>query len=260
MLEDLNAPSIVTALQHRILSAGEERDIAVRAAAGDAAAREALVGHNLRFVAHRARAYAGRGVPLADLFQEGACGLVRAAAKFDPSRGVRFTTYAGWWIDAGLQDAIRTAQPVVLPRPVEARRRRVMAAMPAAGTDVAALAAAAGVTPAHAVEGIAIARLQQPAAIDAAVVAFEDRTAPSVDEQASVALRRRGAEQLLHECGSVTGRILRMRFGFDDDRERTYAEIAGDLGSNRETVRLAACRALARLQSSRSAGALRDAC
>jgi RNA polymerase sigma factor (sigma-70 family) len=257
MVEDLNAPSIVAALQHRILSAGEERDIAVRAAAGDAAAREALVGHNLRFVAHRARAYAGRGVPLADLFQEGACGLVRAAAKFDPSRGVRFTTYAGWWIDAGLQDAIRTAQPVVLPRPVEARRRRVMAAMPAAGPDVAALA---GVTPAHAEEGIAIARLQRPAAIDAAVVAFEDRTAPSVDEQASVALRRRGAEQLLSECGTVTARILRLRFGFDDDRERTYAEIAGDLGSNRETVRLAACRALARLQSSRSAGALRDAC
>jgi RNA polymerase primary sigma factor len=260
MHEDLNIPPLSAALSHGVLTVTEEHALATRSAAGDTAARDALVCHNLRLVAQRANAFAGRGVPLADLFQEGVCGLVRAAQKFDPSRELRFSTYAVWWIRFGLQEAVRTAQPVVLPRPVEARRRRVVAVLGGGEPDLAAVAAATGLAPGHAAQGVALARLQQPLSIEADPVGHEDRTAPPIDEQVCAALRRRDAARMLDGCESFTGAVLRLRFGFDDGVDRTFAEVAAAIGSNRETVRLVERRALAELSTSARAEALRDAC
>jgi RNA polymerase primary sigma factor len=90
-------------------TAEEEQACARLAALGDAAARQRLVEANLRFVISVAKRYQNKGVPLEDLVNEGNIGLIRAAARFDPDRGVRFVTYAVWWIRQAMLNALRPA-------------------------------------------------------------------------------------------------------------------------------------------------------
>ncbi len=86
-----------------MLSREEELDLARRSLNGDAAAAGQLVRSHLRFVVKIARKYRNYGFPMNDLVQEGTLGLMQAARKFDPSRDVRFSTYAMWWIRAAIQ-------------------------------------------------------------------------------------------------------------------------------------------------------------
>ncbi|MDH3733609.1 MAG: RNA polymerase sigma factor RpoD/SigA [Gemmatimonadota bacterium] len=89
-----------------LLSAEEEVQLAARARAGDGEARRRLATANLRFVVSMARRYQGNGLPLSDLVNEGNIGLLRAAERFDETRGVRFVSYAHWWIRRAIVDAI----------------------------------------------------------------------------------------------------------------------------------------------------------
>ena len=84
----------------------EEFAVASRARAGDFAARQSMIEHNLRLVVSMARAYRGRGVPMADLIEEGNLGLMHAIDKFEPQRGFRFSTYATWWIRQSMDRAL----------------------------------------------------------------------------------------------------------------------------------------------------------
>lgn len=81
-----------------LLSADEEAELARAAQAGDEEARRRLSEANLRLVVSVAKRYAGRGLPFLDLIQEGNLGLMKAAEKFEPDRGFKFSTYATWWI------------------------------------------------------------------------------------------------------------------------------------------------------------------
>src|SRR5262249_40611504 len=99
-----------------LLSAAEERGLAYRVEGGDCAARDRMVRANLRLVVNIARSYAGKGLALEDLIAEGNLGLVRAVEGFDPSLGVRFSTYASYWIKQSIKRAvINTAKAVRLP-------------------------------------------------------------------------------------------------------------------------------------------------
>jgi RNA polymerase sigma-32 factor len=96
-----------------LLDRETEHDTAVRAAAGDAAARELLVRSNLRFVISLAVQHQRKGVRLADLIAEGNIGLLIASQKFDPTRGTRFVSYAGFWIRAYILDLVVRSAAVV---------------------------------------------------------------------------------------------------------------------------------------------------
>ncbi len=91
----------------------EEFDTATLARAGDFAARQSLIEHNLRLVISIARNYSGRGLPLADLIEEGNLGLMHATAKFEPERGFRFSTYATWWIRQAVERALMNQGRVI---------------------------------------------------------------------------------------------------------------------------------------------------
>ncbi len=99
-----------------LLSAGEERALGRRIQSGDLAAREHLVRANLRLVVSIAKLYSDRGLSLQDLIAEGNIGLLKAAEKFDPEAGCRFSTYGSWWIKQAIRRALtNTVQSVRVP-------------------------------------------------------------------------------------------------------------------------------------------------
>src|SRR5262245_54617708 len=105
----------------RLLTAADEARLARRIERGDLAAKDELVTANLRLVHALAQPYRNRGVPFEDLVQEGSLGLIRAAEKFDHRRGLKFSTYAAWWVRRSIMDALSNAQAIRIPP--SARRR-----------------------------------------------------------------------------------------------------------------------------------------
>lgn len=92
--------------EYGVLDANEEIELANRVQQGDPRALDRLVLHNTRFVISVAKRYQGRGTPLSDLISEGNLGLIEAAKRFDPELGMRFTTYAVWWIKKSILESI----------------------------------------------------------------------------------------------------------------------------------------------------------
>lgn len=119
----------------------EEFAVAVRVKAGDFAARQSMIEHNLRLVISIAKGFMGRSVPLSDLIEEGNLGLMHAIDKFEPERGFRFSTYATWWIRQSIDRAlIYQGRTVRLPVNVVRELQRVLRAKRALESDSAFVA------------------------------------------------------------------------------------------------------------------------
>src|SRR5207247_8767294 len=112
--------------RYPLLTASEEVELAKRIERGDHAAKERMINSNLRLVVHNARRYAGLGVSLGDLVQEGVIGLNRAVEKFDWRKGFKFSTYATWWIRQACQRAVANPSKTIrIPVHVDARRAKM---------------------------------------------------------------------------------------------------------------------------------------
>ena len=109
----------------RLLDAAEEARLARRIERGDPEAKERMIESNLRLVHAVARTYRGSDVPYTDLVQEGTVGLIRAVARFDHRRGLKFSTYAVWWIRRSMLDAIAASSMIRIP----AKARQQLAAV-----------------------------------------------------------------------------------------------------------------------------------
>jgi RNA polymerase primary sigma factor len=231
--------------------------------------KERLVVGNLRLVVLFARRYLGRGVPLLDLVQEGNLGLMRAADKFDHTRGFRFSTYAVWWIKQAIQRALldRTLR---LPVHVADDRRRVAKVRASYLTQhleeatTAEIARLSGLAPER-VESIL--RLPgQPTSLDAPLGEEGDATLADLVASehalpdAAAALRALGGhlEALLGMLTAREQRVLRMRFGIGGGHEHTLEEVGLALSLTRERIRQIEHAALDKLRARESRVELRS--
>ena len=245
-----------------LLSRDEEMALARKAFRGNIAAQEKLARHNVRFVVSVAKKFQNRGVPLMDLIGEGNVGLMTAARKFDPDRGVKFISYAVWWIRQAIQAAIaRHGRPVRVPlnRTADLNRlgRATVLLTERLGRipTTAELVEATGLTrdAVRALSALHIEALR----LDHPVREADDRgrmerfvplTQEGTDATALANSRTNDLEAALAALPPRDAKVLRLYFGLDDGKSRTLEEIGRMMGVTRERIRQLRDRALRQLR------------
>jgi RNA polymerase primary sigma factor len=256
-----------------IEEAQEERELARRARTGDKEAAERLVTANLRFVISYVKKYQGRGLGLAELVCIGNEGLLKAVKKFDPEKGVKFISYAVWWIRQTVLQALaeqtrsvriplnQNSNLVKLSR-TETALTQILGRSP---TDQE-IADEMGepVETVRALRRVAASELSLDAPIDRGdrdSASFGERFAgveaedieETVESQAQREFLDRMFEKYLTERER---RILYLYYGLDDGEERTLEEIGSLLGVTRERIRQIRNRAFEKLRESPDGEAL----
>jgi RNA polymerase nonessential primary-like sigma factor len=243
-----------------LLDAQQEWSLAERVQAGDADARSQLIEANLRLVVAVARAYVGRGVPMLDLIAEGNLGLIRAVEKFDPSRRLRFSTYAVWWIRQSVQQALmqqgRTVRvPVNVLREFAQllRARRQFIAQHTRVPTIDELAQVAGKSTQEVNQ--LFSATERISSLDAPLSDNDDRALIEqlvIEGDASTKSSDASSGRIAALIAQLPDRqrfVLERRFGLNDRGVQTLAEIADELGLTRERVRQIQTEALNRLRA-----------
>ena len=255
-----------------LLSAEEEIELASRMAQGDPYARKRLSEANLRLVVSIAKKYVGRGMQFLDLIQEGNLGLIKAVEKFDYTKGYKFSTYATWWIRQAITRAIadqaRTIRiPVHMVETITKVKKVSSLLLHRNGHEPTADEIAKEINlPVERVREI-IRISQDPVSLETPIGEEEDShlgdfipddDAPAPAEAASLTLLK---EQLSDVLATLTDReekVLRLRFGLTDGRQRTLEEVGREFNVTRERIRQIEAKALRKLRHPSRSRKLKD--
>ena len=255
--------------RYPLLASTDEATLARRIRAGDRRALDRLVCANLRFVVSIAKKYQHQGVPLSDLIDEGNLGLIRAAERFDETKGVKFISYAVWWVrQAVVQAVAEHGHPMRVPVGRVGVLRRVARHADALRQELgreptrAEVIEDSGVSEAEAAITLPIAR--SAVSLDEALGDDDARLLDYLADDTAVPPDREAAQDELAvsidaALGQLKGReatVIRLYFGFDDGDPMTLEAIGERLGVTRERVRQLKERALSRLRKSKIAPAL----
>jgi len=244
-----------------LLTIRDEQELAKRIGEGDSAARDRMVRANLRLVVNIARGYAGKGLGLQDLIEEGNLGLLRAVEGFDPAMGTRFSTYASYWIKQSIKRAlINGGKTIRIPaymvellskwRRASARLTEELGRTP---------------TPEEVARVLGLARKKLPI-IKKAIKIYNltpqtdqadsgwslgdmvmDENAKTPDDVLLNTDNLRHVMEMLKVMDTREATVLRMRFGLDEQDPKTLKEIGESMGLTRERVRQIETEALAKL-------------
>jgi RNA polymerase primary sigma factor len=251
------------AWQHRLLSREEEAELSARIHQGDEAAWRELVRCNLRLVVSIARRYAGQGLEVADLVQEGNLGLMRAAWGFDAGFGTKFSTYATWWIKQAMGRAVSNKASLVrVPvhaadqeRLVNGARERLQAAT-GHEPSIEELSESVGKSPREVMD-ILTAR-KSVVSYDVPISSEEDGSLSELlaDEAAANAEElfmedalKGSVHDLLAKLSERERRVVELRYGLDGGRCATLGEVGEQIGVTRERVRQIQNSALRKLRA-----------
>lgn len=244
-----------------LLSQEEEASLAKSKCQGDEKAKEKLINSNLRLVVKIAKNYTSLEPSIIDLIQEGNLGLIRAAEKFDPKIGCRFSTYASYWIKHYITRFIakrsRTIRVPIRKGDLHkkiTKARELLLSENGHEPTVLDLAVLLGV---HEKEVRDIQEVFQPTvSLDnplndtdfSLLEVVEDATTVSPDYHVTRSELKEELESAMNSLLENEKKILRMRFGFDDDRPVTLKELGDEFGVSAETVRQIESRAMNKIK------------
>jgi RNA polymerase primary sigma factor len=256
--------------RHELITPDKEKELGALAQLGDEDAIQELARANLRFVISVAKKYQNRGVSLTDLIQEGNVGLVTAARKFDPEQGVKFISYAVWWIRQAILASLANhgrAVRVPLNRASDLARifREKERLKQEKGREPSSeeLAEATELTPelVESLQTLNAAEIRLDAPIgdseDSQLVErfiTEEAAEPEIEVESR--LLTEAITEALETLEARDAKVLRLYFGLEGEREHTLEEIGNMLGVTRERIRQLRDRALRRLREGERGSAL----
>jgi RNA polymerase primary sigma factor len=253
-----------------LLTAEEERALGYRARQGDKEALQKLIESNLRFVIKIAKKYRKSGLPFLDLINEGNLGLIEAARRFDPDRKVRFTSYAVWWIRQAILHYLSEASQVFRLAPKTANILYRVA------TTLSKRRSETNESPSREelAKEIGVSLRELNASLDAAAGtlsidhpideegdltlgdALEQTTISSAETDVIGLHLKEQVEKSLGSLSEMEEKVLRLRFGLDDDTPLTLKQIGDKMRLSRERIRQIEVQALNKLRRSPDAGSL----
>ncbi len=256
--------------RHELISPDREKELGARAQLGDEDAVQELARANLRFVISVAKKYQNRGVSLTDLIQEGNVGLVTAARKFDPEQGVKFISYAVWWIrQAILASLANHGRSVRVPLNRASDLARIFREKERLKQDLGRepspeeLSQATDLTPEliESLQTLNAAEIRLDAPIgdseDSQLVErFINEEAAEPEQDVEANLLSESVRSALETLEPRDAKVLTLYFGLEGEREHTLEEIGNMLGVTRERIRQLRDRALRRLREGNKGSAL----
>lgn len=236
------------------------------------AARDHIIKANTRLVVSIAKRYMGHAIPFLDLIQEGNLGLMKAVEKYDVHRGFRFSTYATWWIRQSITRSISDqARTIRVPVHMTDRIRQIYKITHELEQDLGRVP-----KPEELAEklGLDVKKINWilkvsmlPLSLDSPVgdnddsdlgMFIEDNSNPTPMESAYQSLLKEKIEEILGTLSPREARVLRLRFGLDNDKAYTLEEVGEKFGLTRERIRQIEGKALRRLRHPRRARQLKE--
>ena len=252
------------------LSQEEEQELGRRVSQGDKAALEKLIESNLKFVVSYVKKYRGMGLSLLDLINEGNLGLIEAAKRFDPSRNVKFISYAVWWVRQAIFHALTQNSRIYhIPQKLSDQITEMRKIKSSLKKELGRKATREEIAKQMKISADDIADLEILAGRDISLsdryfdedVEFGDKIRDSLSPSVEYNIIKNSVQEqireMLKELDEKEALVLKLRFGLDDDRPQTLQEIGDGLRLTRERIRQIEKKAMRKLSRSHKLQQLR---